>query len=70
MGNDVFTYTVKDAEGLSSTATVTVNVTDAGKVTIRGFAYLDKDGDGVRDTGEIGIPGVLITLTGTDAAGV
>jgi ELWxxDGT repeat protein/VCBS repeat-containing protein len=69
VGNDVFTYTVKDAEGNSSTATVTVNVYDAGSVTIRGFAYVDKDADGVRDTGEVGIPGVLVTLTGTDVRG-
>lgn len=69
IGNDIFTYTVKDAEGNSSTATVTVNVYDAGSVTIRGFAYVDKDADGVRDTGEVGIPGVLVTLTGTDVRG-
>lgn len=69
IGNDIFTYTVKDAEGNSSTATVTVNVYDAGSVTIRGFAYVDKDADGVRDTGEVGIPGVMVTLTGTDVRG-
>ncbi|TWT97586.1 Peptidyl-prolyl cis-trans isomerase A precursor [Botrimarina colliarenosi] len=69
VGNDVFTYTMEDGDGLTSTASVVVNVYDAGSVTISGFVYVDTDNDGVRETGEIGIPGVLVTLTGVDVRG-
>jgi large repetitive protein len=37
--------------------------------SIAGSVYEDVDGDGVQDTGEPGIPGATVTLTGTDAAG-
>jgi len=35
--------------------------------SISGFAYIDADNDAVRDTGEIGIPGVVIQLTKTSS---
>ncbi|MHB8897921.1 MAG: Ig-like domain-containing protein, partial [Thermoguttaceae bacterium] len=67
-GQETFTYTVKDNDGLTDTATVTVTVAAPADNTISGIVYVDRDGDGVRDTGEMGIPGVLVTLTGTDSA--
>lgn len=36
---------------------------------LTGFVYVDTNNDGVRDSGEIGIPNVTVRLTGTDAAG-
>lgn len=33
--------------------------------SIEGFVYLDLDVDGVRDPGEVGVPGVSLRLTGT-----
>jgi len=37
--------------------------------SISGYAYCDINDNGVRDAAEIGIPGALVTLTGTDAQG-
>ncbi len=68
-GTETFTYTITDSDGLTSTATVTVTVAEAGDNTLSGYVYIDVDGDGARDSGEIGVPGVLITLTGTDNFG-
>ncbi len=68
-GTETFTYTVKDSDNLTDTGTVTVTVSTPSDNTISGWVYLDRDGDGVRDTGERGLPGVLITLTGTDTSG-
>jgi uncharacterized repeat protein (TIGR01451 family) len=36
--------------------------------TLAGSVYIDLNNNGVRDVGEAGIAGVMITLTGTDAA--
>ena len=38
-------------------------------VTIGHFVWKDLNGNGVKDRGELGIAGVTLTLTGTDAAG-
>jgi hypothetical protein len=37
--------------------------------TLSGFVYCDADNDGVKDAGEKGIAGVVITVTGTDRLG-
>ena len=65
-GPDSFTYTIKDPGGLTSTA-ATVNITVAEFVpsTLSGFVYFDVDNDGQRDSGELPLSGVTITLTGT-----
>ncbi len=68
-GTETITYTITDSDGLTDTATVTVTVADASDNTISGFVYIDADGDGTRDSGEVGVPGVLVTLTGTDNFG-
>lgn len=72
VGTEAFTYTIQDSDGLTDAATVTMAVddsADSGDNSLAGFAFIDVDGDGVRDAGECGIPGVQVTLTGTDSAG-
>ena len=72
IGTETFTYTIQDSDGLTDTATVTMTVddsTDTGDNSLAGYAYIDVNGDGVRDADECGIPGVQITLAGTDTAG-
>jgi len=69
VGTETFTYTIEDSDGMEDTATVTVSVVDASDNSLSGFVYFDVDADGVRDEGEIGVPGALITLTGTDNFG-
>ena len=65
-GTETFTYTIKDPEGLTKTGTVTMTVNTAATTgVISGYVYFDADNDGVRDTGEMGVPGVLITITST-----
>jgi ELWxxDGT repeat protein/VCBS repeat-containing protein len=79
-GQDTFTYTIQDTDGLTDTATVTVSIeglispddsgTDSsGDNCLSGYVFIDADGDGIRDAGEYGVPGVQVTLTGTDTAG-
>jgi protocatechuate 3,4-dioxygenase beta subunit len=42
---------------------------DVRPASLSGVVFVDTDGDGVQDAGETGIPGVDITLTGTDLFG-
>ncbi|QDU27718.1 Calx-beta domain protein [Anatilimnocola aggregata] len=42
---------------------------DSKNGVLSGWAYVDKNKNGVRDTGEVGIPGVIITLNGTTTGG-
>jgi len=37
--------------------------------TLAGSVYVDLNGNGIRDSGEPGINGVTVTISGTDAAG-
>ncbi len=47
-----------------------VNTTiDTATASISGFVYVDANANGTRDSGEEGISGVLITLTGVDLLG-
>ncbi len=39
-------------------------LTSSGFASVYGTVFNDADGDGVRDAGELGIPGVLVTLDG------
>ncbi len=55
-----------DTDASDTETTGTTGAT--GDSTLSGYVYLDMDGDGLRGTAEIGVPGVLITLTGTDAS--
>lgn len=70
-GVEAFTYTLEDADGLSDTASVTVTVESAAVVggTVSGSVFIDHSNDGTQDGNELGVPGVLITLTGDDDNG-
>ena len=65
-GEDTFTYTVTDGNTTSSETTVTIAV-DNQDNSISGFVFLDANNDGVRDFGEAGVPGVVVTLSGVDS---
>jgi VCBS repeat-containing protein len=70
VGTETFTYTVQDTDNLPATATVTVTVQDSNTDnSISGFVFIDKNNNGIRDTGEAGLPGSLLRLTGTDNLG-
>ncbi|HBO46329.1 MAG TPA: hypothetical protein DD670_20865, partial [Planctomycetaceae bacterium] len=72
VGQETFTYTIRDNAGQQATATVTVTVaadTSTGNASIAGFVYLDANGNSAKNTGEVGVPGVLVTLVGTTTGG-
>ncbi|MCG8651966.1 MAG: Ig-like domain-containing protein, partial [Pirellulales bacterium] len=69
VGNETFTYTITDSDGLTDTASVVVTVQNASGNSLSGFVYIDVSGDNNRSSGDAGVPGVLITLTGVDQAG-
>jgi hypothetical protein len=54
------------AAGATGTGTIQE---DPGTGKLSGFAYVDGNNNGVKDAGEVGIPGVTITLTGTPTGG-
>ncbi len=69
LGSQTFSYTISDGNGLTDSATVTVNVVEFVPGSLAGFVYIDADNDGVKEPGERGLEGVTITLTGTDTFG-
>ncbi len=65
LGGDSLAYTVADNDGgVSNVASVAIRVGDP--VQISGFAYVDSNDDGIKESGEVGIPGVTVELTKTD----
>ncbi|MEX2188054.1 MAG: Calx-beta domain-containing protein [Pirellulales bacterium] len=60
--------TARVALGASSSATGTIT-NDDGQATLSGFVYVDGNNNGVRETGEAGVPGVQVTLRRTDTTG-
>ncbi|MGV3607065.1 MAG: Ig-like domain-containing protein [Planctomycetaceae bacterium] len=66
-GADSFTYTMRDPGGLTSTATVNLTVLEFIPSTLSGYSYIDSNNNGVKDSGELPLAGITITLTGTDA---
>jgi len=68
-GSETFTYTVRDAGGLTDTVTVTVNVAEFIPSHISGYVYVDANGNGVKDAGEAPLAGITITLNGTPTGG-
>ena len=65
VGGDSFEYTVADNfSQTSNPATVAIRSGDA--VSLSGIAYVDLNGDGIEDDGEVGIPNVTVELTKTD----
>jgi uncharacterized repeat protein (TIGR01451 family)/gliding motility-associated-like protein len=72
-GNDVFDSDVNPATGLTRSVTLAAGETnlnlDAGfsplptpTATLGDFVFSDTNGNGIQDTGEIGIPNVTVTL--------
>ncbi len=70
VGTETFQYTLRDSNGETATATVTVTVRDFLPSDVTGSVYIDTNTNGLFDPGDFGIGGVLITLTGTDDFGV
>ncbi|MCP4191097.1 MAG: tandem-95 repeat protein [Planctomycetaceae bacterium] len=68
-GTDTFSYTLEDSDGLTSVAAVTIEVGDSSGSQLTGSVYIDINDDGLRDTLEAGVPGVLITLVGETLSG-
>ncbi|MEG1452431.1 SdrD B-like domain-containing protein, partial [Brevundimonas sp.] len=77
-GNYTIRETQPDGYGSSTPNEVQVNLTpgveqsiDFGETvsTMAGHVFVDANNDGIRQTGEAPIEGVVVTLTGTDAAG-
>ena len=63
VGTETFSYTMRDSDGLTSSAMATVSVATG---TFSGFVYHDANANGERDAGEGGIAGVLVELTRPD----
>ena len=59
----VVSATTPDPVPGNNTSTVVTTVTPADG-TLTGTVWNDTDGDGVRDSGEVGIPGVSVTIIG------
>lgn len=71
-GNLTNSVSVSNAVAETATANnsaTAVTAVDPETSTITGLVFNDLDDDGVQDTGEAGIAGVLLTLTGTDTLG-
>jgi uncharacterized repeat protein (TIGR01451 family) len=63
------TVTTDDTETNTTNNSASVQTTLAGRSVIAGRVYIDANRNGSFDTGELGVPGVTITLTGTDFLG-
>lgn len=61
------TGTETDTNTANNSATQTTQLVVPGSIS--GFVYLDVNNNGVRDTGDTGIPNVVVNLTGTDGNG-
>jgi hypothetical protein len=68
-GQDSFTYTLSDDDGLSDQALVTVNVDSFQPGDVSGTVFIDIDGNGIQDANEMVIQGITISLSGTDFEG-
>ncbi|HEX3152702.1 MAG TPA: SdrD B-like domain-containing protein [Gemmataceae bacterium] len=71
-GNGGGTATSNTVTGITLTvgkAATGYNFGEIPLVQTGGFVYEDKNGNGKKDSGEPGIPGALVTLTGTDVLG-
>jgi len=64
-GSDMFTYTLLDAGGASRTASVTVDVREQLVGTVSGMVFIDRDSNQNMNGDDVGVPGSLITLSGT-----
>ncbi len=69
VGTDSFTYTISDGNGGQSTATVTVTLQNFVPGGLSGTVFYDLSNDGVWQTGDLGLSGLKLTLSGTNAQG-
>ncbi|MCY2987765.1 MAG: tandem-95 repeat protein [Planctomycetota bacterium] len=71
-GTDSFTYQASDGTDASNVAQVKLSVvgvnSPSATCSLGGFVFIDVSWDGIRDNSEWGVPGVVITLAGTDTA--
>lgn len=63
VGTETFTYTVTDTDGLTDTTTVSVVVEESADNALSGFVLLGSTG------ANSGVPGVVLTVSGTDNQG-
>ena len=68
-GEDSFTYTITDEDGLTDDAVVTLSITDYLPGGLSGVVFIDTDDDGVQGDDELVLGGIQITLSGTDVDG-
>jgi hypothetical protein len=68
-GQDTFSYTITDEDGLTDDAVVTISIFDSVPGGLSGLVYIDADGDGVQDANELVLGGIRIHLTGTTSDG-
>lgn len=68
-GEDSFTYTITDEDGLTDDAIVTVSITDYLPGGLSGVVFIDADADGIQDNDELVLGGIQVTLSGTDVDG-
>src|SRR5205823_4665846 len=66
-GLDSFSYRVNDgADGNVAVVSITVGAVAQPAASVSGYVYADTDNSGTKDSGESGIQGITVTLTGTD----
>jgi len=58
----MYTVTVTDANGCSATASVTIQVSGGGGITLGDFVWHDADQDGAQHPTEKGVPGITVKL--------
>ncbi len=68
-GTDSFTYTIQDPSGATSVATATVSVLNYIPSKLSGYAYIDANNNGAKESTETPLGGVVMTLSGTDLTG-
>jgi len=68
-GQDTFSYTITDEDGLTDDAVVTISIFDYVPGGLSGLVYIDADGDGVQDANELVLGGIRIHLAGTTSDG-
>ncbi|MBA62777.1 MAG: hypothetical protein CMJ76_10480 [Planctomycetaceae bacterium] len=68
-GEDSFTYTITDEDGLTDDAIVTLSIADYLPGGLSGVVFIDADADGVQDDDELVLGGIQVTLSGTDVEG-
>ena len=64
----VSTTTDEGANAATNAASASTSL-DLATASLAGSVYVDANGNGIRDAGEVGIAGVTLTLTGTDITG-